>query len=229
MIGRVLYPSAERMYAGRFTAFTDVLYLALMVLVGSLALVTLFVSVAAGADLLRARAARDVTVTWGAYCRRWWQGVRRPGLLLLPSAVIALVSVDLMLAPHLPGGEAGTWPVVAVAVLVVALTLRAAGTWRPGAGVREVCARSVSAVQRDPIGLLLIVAALGCLTAIVAWVHVLAFAVPGLLALAAAGVDARAGAEPTARGDAITAEPAPAPSPVPPLPMLSTNGDWTTR
>lgn len=191
IVRSIARPDASRTYAGRFTAFTDMIYLAFMVLVGCLPLVTGFVAIAAGADLWRERQMRDATVGWRAYASRWRAGARSPGLLAVPTLVVVFVLADLAVAgaPAVPTPM--RWAVLAASCLVGGALLLGAGAWRPGLGLREVVRSTVAQVQADPLGPVLAAAAVAIIAVFGWWISPVLFLAPGLAAQSAAGLAAR--------------------------------------
>src|SRR3954466_2323146 len=90
-------PDANRTYRGRFVAFTDALLLGVLVLIGSLGVVTWFVALTAGARLARTRETEDATIGWRTYWRAW-RDAAASGLLgsfVAPALVLIVLAVDL--------------------------------------------------------------------------------------------------------------------------------------
>ena len=131
------------------------------------------------ADLLRAaaRAVRDL----------WVLGVAVP-------VTLALLGLDLWLVRTgaLPGGALVGVVTGFVSAVVVVVTLRFAGSWRPGepvvAGVRAAARRGA----QDLTGSTLLVAAVTMVVVVVWMLLPLVLIAPGLLALAALAVERRA-------------------------------------
>lgn len=176
-----------------FALLAEVLLSGAVLAVASIPLVTAVPALAAGAGHLRAHLTGD-TDSIGGLLRRlvvaqrglWAVGLAVPALLLV-------LAFDAWLAATgaLPGGPVVTGVCAAVASAALVLPLRLAGTWRPGRGARAAVTEAARVSLRDPVGTLLLVAAVG-VVAVVVWMLVpLVLIAPGLLALAAVGVEER--------------------------------------
>ncbi|NCT91243.1 hypothetical protein GXB85_09810 [Cellulomonas sp. APG4] len=171
----------------------EVLLSGAVLAVASIPVVTAVPALAAGAGHLRAHLAGE-TDSIGGLLRRLVTALR--GLWAVGLAVPALLLVlafDAWLAATgaLPGGPVVSGVCALVAVAAVVVPLRLAGTWRPGVAARSAIGEAVRACLRDPVGTVLLAAAVG-VVAVVVWMLVpLVLIAPGLLALAALGVEER--------------------------------------
>lgn len=185
------HPAAGR--GAAFALLAEVLLSGAVLAVASIPLVTAVPALAAGAGHLRAHLAGG-TDSIGGLLRRLVAALR--GLWVVGLAVPALLLVlafDAWLAATgvLPGGPVVTGVCAAVATATLVLPLRLAGTWRHGSGVRAAVIEAARVSLRDPVGTLLLMAAVG-VVAVVVWMLVpLVLIAPGLLALAAVGVEER--------------------------------------
>jgi hypothetical protein len=188
----------ETPYGERFTLFAEVLWIGVLVALGSLPLVTWPAAFAAGCAEIRRcvpdgpsqGAARRFAADWRAAL---------PGGALVGAAglvVLAVLAADLRLAAvagDLPGFGLLAAVCAAAAGAVVLVQVRAAALWsRPdGGGWRRA---SFGRVRRDPVGSLMLAGAL-LAAAVCVWQSVLlAPLVTGVVALAAVAVERRAGA-----------------------------------
>ncbi|WP_277208007.1 hypothetical protein [Isoptericola croceus] len=180
--------------------FAEVAITGVLVAVGSLALVTLVPSLAAGvAHLRRELSGRETTVR--RFVVEWWAAVR--SLWLLGLAVVALSVLlvgDWQLATSgiVPGAAVVATVVALFAAGAVAVVLRAVGVWsdddgEPDPGMTARPALSVAAERStdDLTGAALLAAAV-VMAATLVWMLIpLVLVVGGLLALAVVGVEVR--------------------------------------
>lgn len=175
-----------------FQLFSDVLYAGVLIFGLSLLVVTWFAALSAGVEVLREarRADRHVTAraVWGAFANRV---VRHPlSHLVAPTLVSAVLVVDVVLLPYVVPGEA--WALALPIVLAAGLggvALRVAGTWRRGTAPRVLLGRAWRRMSQDAAGSGLLVLAVAAAGAILTIAPMLAFVMPGLLAMAAVAVD----------------------------------------
>ena len=180
--------------------FAEVAITGVLVAVGSIALVTLVPSLAAGVAHLR----RDVTgreTSVRRFTVEWWAAVRTlwpVGLATLALAVLLVGDWQLATSGAVPGATVVAVVVALFAAGAVAVVLRAAGAWsdddgEPVAGATARGTLSV-ATQRaaDDLGGSALLAAAVLMAAVLVWMLVpLALVVGGLLALAVVGVEVR--------------------------------------
>lgn len=185
-------PSPLDPHSSTFHAFADMLYAGVLIFALALPVVTWFAALSAGVEALRDARAADQHVraraVWSAFVDRV---VRHPvSHVLVPSAVTALLVVDVVLLPYVAPGE--LWSTVLPIVLAAglgAIALRIAGTWRRGEAPRVLLARSWRRMSTDATGSALLVLAVVCAGAIVVIAPLLALVLPGGLALAALAMD----------------------------------------
>jgi hypothetical protein len=154
--------------------------------------VTWFAALSAGVEELRAARAEDRHVraraVWSAFVDRV---MRHPiSHVVVPTAVTALLVVDVVLLPYAAPGE--IWATVLPVVLAAglgAIALRVAGAWRRGADPRRILAVAWRRMSQDAAGSALLVLAVIAAGAIVAVAPMLAIVMPGPLALAAVAMD----------------------------------------
>lgn len=185
-------PSGLDPHSPTFHLFADVLFVGVMVAVLALAVVTWFAALSAGVEALRdaRRADRHVSVrsVFSAFGDRV---LRHPvSHVLLPTAVTALLLVDIVLMPYAVPGElwAASLPLVLAAGLG-AVALRVAGAWRRDASPRASLALAWRRMTTDAAGSALLVFAVVCAGAIVTIAPMLAIVIPGPLVLAAVAMD----------------------------------------
>ena len=176
-----------------FALFAEVLLTSVYVTVLSIPVVTALPALTAGvAHLRRHLAATDDSVgtVWADFreaCRGVW--------LVSVGAVLALFLVVLDLwavsTGALPGGMlVGAVSGVVGLLLVVAL-LRAAGSWTPGAAWWPLVRDGARGIPEDPVGSLLLVAALGVCAVLVWMLTPLIIVVGGLVSFAVVAVGFR--------------------------------------
>ncbi|MCO5953634.1 hypothetical protein [Microbacterium yannicii] len=186
-------PDAHRTYRGRFVAFTDALLLGVLVLLGSLPVVTWFVAVAAGARLARLRETEDATVGWRTYWKAWRDAAASGfvGSFLVPVLVLGVLAADLFAVRA--GLDAPATAAAAISAIVLAtVALRTAAEWRVGIAWSEAVRAAVSRASTDLSGTALLATAVVGVALIVTWVPPVAIAAGGPLCVAAAAVRARA-------------------------------------
>lgn len=182
-------PDAGRLYAGRFTAFADMLFLGLLVTVGSLGIVTWFVALAAGADLARQRETHDVTVSVRTYAARWKAALRTGwGGVVVPTAGLLVLVIDAFAVGAGLDQPQVVVPLTVAAVVAGALALRCAAAWRPGRTWRVCVEDALRAARDDVRGTALLAGAVLVGGLLVVSVPPIGLVVPGLLALAGAAL-----------------------------------------
>lgn len=184
-------PLAPR--GARLALFGEVVLTGAVLAVLSVPVVTAVPALAAGTLHLgrhvdgRADGVADLIRGTGRALRELWA----PGLAV--PVVLAVLGLDLWLVRTgaLPGGAVVGVVTVLVLALVVVVTLRFVGSWRPGsavvAGVRAAARRAVA----DPSGSTLLVAAVTMVVVLIWMLQPLVLIAPGLLALAALAVERR--------------------------------------
>jgi hypothetical protein len=175
-----------------FQLFSDVLYAGVLIFGLSLLLVTWFAALSAGTEALRTARRTDrhvvARVVWSAFVDRV---VRHPiSHIVAPTLVTGLLVIDVVLLPYAAPGElwASALPIV-LAAGMGAVALRVAGTWRRGTAPRVLLARAWRRMSDDSGGSALLVLAVAAAGAILSIAPMLAFVMPGLLALAAVAMD----------------------------------------
>lgn len=192
MIDFLRNPSADRLHAGKFTAFTDAILLSGLIFLGSLPVVTALPALAAGADLARAREMEDTTVGWGEYWRRWFAAVRCWQLAALGTAALLLAAVNLTALGLGLGKTSALMPALLGVLALGVAVLRLCGSWHPTAPWRDTWRHALQSLTSDPVGDLLLIAGLVTLAFVVAWVPPVAVLASGPVAVAAAAIAARA-------------------------------------
>jgi len=180
--------------------FGEVALIGVYVAVGSLLLVTLVSSLAAGVAALR----RDVVGGDTRSSRFWreWVAATRSlwplGLAVVALALLLLGDWQLATSGVLPGGEIVAIVVALFAAVAIVVVLRAAGAWsdddgEPVEGVttRSALSRGSDLAAEDLYGSGLLLGAV-LMTAVLVWMLVpLVIVVGGLLVLAVVGVEIR--------------------------------------
>jgi hypothetical protein len=185
-------PSGLDPHSSTFAAFSDMLYVGVLIAGLSVPAVTWFAALSAGVEELRAARTEDRQVraraVWSAFVDRV---MRHPiSHVVVPTAVTALLVVDVVLLPYAAPGE--IWATVLPVVLAAglgAIALRVAGAWRRGAAPRRILAVAWRRMSQDAAGSALLVLAVIAAGAIVAVAPMLAIVMPGPLALAAVAMD----------------------------------------
>ncbi|MEL7977780.1 hypothetical protein AAG589_18080 [Isoptericola sp. F-RaC21] len=191
LVRRLRRPDAHRTYAGRFVAFTDALLLGMLVVAGALPVVTWFVALAAGADLVRSREERDVTVGARQYARRWVAALRSGAAgVVVPTLALLVVIADAYAVRAGLGGPAA-FAATAAAVVVGTIALRVAAAWRPSTSWADAARDGMVHAREDLPGTALLAVAVLIVAALVQWIPPLLVVVAGPLCVAAAAVTAR--------------------------------------
>lgn len=200
-------PERGRRVAGesRFALLGETLLTGLLVLVGSLPVVTLPAALAAGvAHLRRHLGGYDTSVrTFG---RDWLAAVRELwllGVFLVVAVVVVVVNTGLTTSGALPGSSAVRWVTWAAAACAAVILVRAAAAWSdddpaPGSeatpgtgGVRQLLSRGATRFRDDVTGSALLVAALAMCAVLVWMLAPLVLVTGGLLSLAAVAIETR--------------------------------------
>lgn len=189
---------------GRFALLGETLLTGLLVLVGSLLVVTLPAALAAGvAHLRRHLGGYDTSVR--AFGRDWLTAVRELwllGVLLVVALVVVVLNTGLTTSGALPGSSAVRWVTWTAAACAAVILVRAAAAWSddpvpgpdtaPGTGrVRQLLSRGTTRFRDDVAGSALLVAALVMCVVLVWMLTPLVLVTGGLLSLAAAAVETR--------------------------------------
>jgi hypothetical protein len=199
---------------GRFALLGETLLTGLLVLVGSLPVVTLPAALAAGvAHLRRHVGGYDTSVR--TFVRDWRAAVRGLwllGVLLVIAVVVVVLNTGLTTSGALPGSSVVRWVTWAAAVCAAVVLVRAAAAWSdddtaPGSaappgtgappappgtgGVRLLLARGATRTRDDITGSALLVAALAMCVVLVWMLVPLVLVTGGLLSLAAVAVETR--------------------------------------
>ena len=175
-----------------FQLFSDVLYVGVLIFGLSLLVVTWFAALSAGVEALRTARLADRHVSaravWDAFANRV---VRHPiSHLVVPNLLAAVLVIDVVLMPYVAPGE--VWTLVLPIVLAAglgAVALRVAGAWRRDTAPRVLLSRAWRRMSEDAAGSALLVLAVASAGAILTVAPMLAFVMPGLLALAAVAMD----------------------------------------
>jgi hypothetical protein len=205
-----LQPADGRRVAGesRFALLGETLLTGLLVLVGSIPVVTLPAALAAGAAHLRRHlGGYDTSVR--TFARDWLAAVRGLwilGVLLVVVAVAVVVNTGLTSSGALPGASAVRWVTWAAAACAAVVLVRAAAAWSddgpesasPGtgsgpvpAGVWQLLSRGAVRARDDLAGSALLLAALVMCVVLVWMLTPLVLVTGGLLSLAAVAVETR--------------------------------------
>jgi hypothetical protein len=200
-------PERGRPVAGesRFALLGETLLTGLLVLVGSLPVVTLPGALAAGvAHLRRHLGGYDTSVR--TFVRDWVAAVRGLwllGALLVLAVVVVVVNTGLTASGALPGSSAVRWVTWVAAACAAVVLVRAAAAWSdddaaPGSevtpgtgGVRQLLSRGAARTRDDVAGSALLVAALAMCVVLVWMLAPLVLVTGGLLSLAAVAVETR--------------------------------------
>ena len=190
---------------GRFALLGETLLTGLLVLVGSLPVVTLPAALAAGvAHLRRHLGGYDTSVR--AFVRDWRTAVRDLwllGVFLVVAVVVVVLNTGLTTSGALPGSSAVRWVTWAAAACAAVVLVRAAAAWSdddpaPGSeatpgtgGVRQLLSRGAGRFRDDVAGSALLVAALVMCAVLVWMLTPLVLVTGGLLSLAAVAVETR--------------------------------------
>ncbi|GGM08386.1 hypothetical protein GCM10010102_00450 [Promicromonospora citrea] len=199
---------------GRFALLGETLLTGLLVLAGSLFVVTLPAALAAGVAHLR-RYVAGYDTSAHSFARDWRAAVRETwllGVLALAAGAVVLVNTGLTASGVLPGAPVVRWVTWAAAACAAVVLVRAAAAWSDGEGAtarpaetdrgpvggrdaprsaRALLARGAARAGDDLVGSALLLAALG-LCAVLVWMLLpLVLVTGGLLSLAATAVETR--------------------------------------
>lgn len=185
-----------------FALFAEVLLTGVYVAALSVLVVTALPAVTAGvAHLRRHLAGTDDSVgsVWSDFreaCRGVWL------VSLATVVVLFLVVLDLWAVSTgaLPGGPLVGAVSAAVGAGVLVALLRAAQSWTPGTAWWPLVGAAARTVSADPVGSLMLLAAVAVCVVLVWMLTPLLVAVGGLLAFAVVAVDVRSGGGAGARG-----------------------------
>jgi hypothetical protein len=187
----------------RFALLGETLLTGLLVLVGSLPVVTLPAALAAGvAHLRRHLGGYDTSIR--TFVRDWLAAVRGLwllGVLLVVAVVVVVLNTGLATSGALPGAAAVRWVTWAAAVCAAVVLVRAAAAWSdddaaPATGatlrtVRVLLAHGAARTRDDVAGSALLVGALAMCVVLVWMLAPLVLVTGGLLSLAAVAVETR--------------------------------------
>lgn len=190
---------------GRFALLGETLLTGLLVLVGSLPVVTLPAALAAGvAHLRRHLGGYDTSVR--TFVRDWLAAARDLwllGVFLVVAVVVVVLNTGLTTSGALPGSPVVRWVTWAAAACAAVVLVRAAAAWSdddpaPGSeatpgtgGVRQLLSRGATRFRDDVAGSALLVAALVMCVVLVWMLTPLVLVTGGLLSLAAVAVETR--------------------------------------
>lgn len=188
------------MQHGRVALFAEVVATGVMVLVGSLLLVTLPAALAAGVAHLR-RHVHGLPTSVRRFSREWLRAMPTTlplGIGLVLSAALLVLNLDIAGTGALPGADLVRGVSVVVLALAVAVTARGAGAWSDEEGI--VRGLTVSTLGRaawhrttaDPSGSVLVVVAAISAILLPVLVPPLAVVVGGLVCMAIVAIDVRA-------------------------------------
>lgn len=199
-------PERDRRVAGesRFALLGETLLTGLLVLVGSLPVVTLPAALAAGiAHLRRHLGGYDSSLR--TFVRDWLAAVRglwMLGVFLVAAVVVVVLNTGLTTSGALPGASAVRWVTWAAAACAAVVLVRAVAAWSddaapdsvvtPGTGtVRVLLAHGAARTRDDVAGSALLVGALAMCVVLVWMLPPLVLVTGGLLSLAAVAVETR--------------------------------------
>jgi hypothetical protein len=191
---------------GRFVLLGETLLTGLLVLAGSLPVVTLPAALAAGvAHLRRHLGGYDTSVR--SFARDWLAAVRELwllGVVLVVAVVVVVLNTGLTTSGALPGSPVVRWVTWAAAACAAVVLVRAAAAWSddedraPGSGatpgtggVRRLLSRGATRSRDDVAGSALLIAALAMCVVLVWMLTPLVLVTGGLLSLAAVAVETR--------------------------------------
>lgn len=186
---------------GWFPLLGETLLTGLLVLAGSLPVVTAPAALAAGAAHLRRHlggydtSVRSVWRDWLAAVRGLWL----LGVLALVAAVAVTVNTGLTASGALPGSSAVRWVTWAAAACAAVVLVRTTTAWSDddaaagagAAGVRQLLSRGAARARDDLTGSALLLAALVMCVVLVWMLTPLVVVTGGLLGLAAVAVETR--------------------------------------
>ncbi len=177
---------------GRFALFADCLLIGLFTALAALPVVTAYPAFVAACAMLR----DGTPVGPFTYLRCLRNVLRSLGWRVWIPPLLAVIAIfdAVAVASGVPGAKPLTVLLFLVAAAVAVVALRSAGRWQPAAGWRSILRDGSRAAARDLGGSALILFALACAFAIVAFVPVTALLVTGPLALATVAVESRSSA-----------------------------------
>lgn len=181
-----------------FALLGETLLTGVLVLVGSIPVVTAPAALAAGAALLRRHVDGYDTSARG-YAHDWLAAVRDLwvlGVLLLGAVGVVAVNTGLTASGALPGAPAVRWVTWLAAACAAVVLVRSATAWSDdeaggAAGVRQVLSRGAARSRDDLTGSALLLAALVMCAVLVWMLTPLVLVTGGLLSLAAVAVETR--------------------------------------
>ncbi|MEU4364708.1 Poxvirus protein I5 [Promicromonospora sp. NPDC023987] len=187
-----------------FALLGETLLTGVLVLAGSIPVVTVPAALAAGAAHLRRYVGGYDTSVRG-YAHDWLAAVRNLwvlGVLLLGVVAVVVVNSGLTASGVLPGASAVRWVTWLAAACAAVVLIRAATAWSddaaggagtaPGAGgARQVLSRGAARSRDDLTGSALLLAALVMCVVLVWMLTPLVVVAGGLLSLAAVAVETR--------------------------------------
>lgn len=186
---------------GWFALLGETLLIGVLVLAGSIPVVTAPAALAAGAAHLRRHlGGYDTSVR--AFLHDWLAAVRglwALGTLMPLTAVAVWVNTGITASGELPGAPVVRWVTWAAAACAAVVVVRAAAAWsdaEPGerpAGRWQELSRGVARTRDDVTGSVLLLAALGMCVVLVWMLAPLILVAGGLLTLAAVAVETRRG------------------------------------
>lgn len=185
-------PGALDPHSPTFQAFSDTIYVGVLLFALSIPLITWFAALTAGVEALREARLADRHVrardVWSAFVQR----LRRNPIsqVVVPTAVTAVLVVDVVLLPYAVPGE--LWALLLPVLLAAglgAIALRIAGAWRRDVPARRTFALAWRRMSTDAAGSALLVLAVVCAGAIVSVAPLLLVVMLGPLALAALAMD----------------------------------------
>jgi hypothetical protein len=193
-------PAGGQRVAGesRFTLLGETLLTGLLVLAGSLPVVTLPAALAAGcAHLRRHLGGYDTSVR--TFVRDWLAATRSLwalGVLLPVAAGAVVVNTGLTASGALPGASAVRWVTWMAAACAAVVLVRTAAAWSDddpaeAGGVWQLLSRGVARTRDDLAGSALLLAALVMCVVLVWMLTPLVLVTGGLLGLAAVAVETR--------------------------------------
>lgn len=192
-------PARGRRRAGEgwFPLLGETLLTGLLVLAGSLAVVTAPAALAAGAAHLRRHlGGYDTSVR--SFWRDWLAAVRGLwvlGVLVLGVAAVVVVNSGLTASGALPGASAVRWVTWAAAACAAVVLVRTTAAWSDGGagsdGVWRLLTRGAARSRDDLVGSALLLAALVMCVVLVWMLTPLVVVTGGLLSLAAVAVETR--------------------------------------
>ena len=193
-------PAGGQRVAGesRFALLGETLLTGLLVLVGSLPVVTLPAALAAGSAHLRRHlggydtSVRTFVHDWLAATRSLWA----LGVLLPVAAGAVVVNTGLTASGALPGASAVRWVTWVAAACAAVVLVRTAAAWSDddpagAGGVWPLLSRGVARTRDDLAGSALLLAALVMCVVLVWMLTPLVLVTGGLLSLAAVAVETR--------------------------------------